>query len=428
MSRCQALKAASGTSPGQRFSTGPMDTSLFQLDFSANSVIGMTERLLSSDWRCTDGNDSLWQEANDRERLVAVDLNWFRKLALALQVLLGVGLMIGAEDLRAQAAPAGEIPSSLPGETTQEWNRRLEESTRKLSSAAPDSQADDYLIGADDLLEISVFEAHELNRTVRVSASGEISLEMLGTVKAAGLTPRELEAVLQSALRRTYMKDPHVGVFVRELQSHSVSVIGAVKRPGVFQIRGTKTVLELLSMAEGLADDAGDTVVVMRGAGAPANAALVDPIQDGKSGIVEVNLKSLLESVNPAFNVPVHPGDIVKVTRAGIVYVVGDVKKPGGFVLHSNENISALQALALAEGLNRTSAKSQARIIRTDQNTDQRIAIPIDLGKILASRSPDPMLQPKDIVFIPDSSAKSAFYRGAEAVLSTATGVAVYRW
>ena len=87
-----------------------------------------------------------------------------------------------------------------------------------------------------------------------------------------------------------------------------------------------------------------------------------------------------------------------------------------------------LQALALAEGVTRTSAKSQARIIRTDQGTEKRIEIPLDLGKILANKSPDLLLQAKDVVFVPDSSAKSAFYRGAEAVLSTATGVAIYRW
>jgi polysaccharide export outer membrane protein len=305
------------------------------------------------------------------------------------------------------------------------------------------------------MLEITVFEAPELNHTLRVSANGEISLQLLGEVRVGGLTPRQLELVLQELLGRTYMKDPHVGVFVRELQSHPVSVVGAVKRPGVFQIRGTKTVLELLSMAEGLADDAGDTVLVMRGASSPGasgrentdqkphfDAAVSLPIrdaplasrptavpqQDGASQIEEVNLKRLLESDDPAFNIPVHPGDIVKVPRAGIVYVVGEVKKPGGFVLRSNENISVLQALALAEGLTRTSLKSQARIIRTDQSTDKRTEIPVDLGKILASKVPDPLLQPKDIIFVPDSSAKSAFYRGAEAVLSTATGVAIYRW
>ena len=350
--------------------------------------------------------------------------------------------------------PGGKSPSSPQEEGAQQINERLEESRKTLSRTLPEPKEAEARIGPDDVLDITVFEAPELNCTLRVSANGEISLQLLGPVKAGGLTPGQLESVLQGLLRGKYMKDPHVGVFVRELQSHPVSVVGAVKKPGVFQIRDTKTVLELLSMAEGLADDAGDTVLVMRGAGFPGSSGRDSVEQEMQAGgtashsaggealtsgpagvtghegvteIVEVNLKSLLESVDPIFNIPVHPGDIVKVTRAGIVYVVGGVKKPGGFVLKSNENISVLQALALAEGLTRTSLKSQARIIRTDQSTDKRMEIPVDLGKILASKAPDPLLQPKDIIFVPDSSAKSAFYRGAEAVLSTATGMAIYR-
>jgi polysaccharide export outer membrane protein len=292
----------------------------------------------------------------------------------------------------------------------------LEQSREMLAATSPDPQGDESRIGPGDLLEITVFEAPEMNRTLRVSATGEISMQLLGPVRAAGLTPQELESALVEMLGRTYMKDPHVGVFVRELQSHPVSVVGAVKKPGVYQIPDSKTLIELLSMAEGLADDAGDTVLIMRGR----------PQEHGD--IVKVNLKNLLESSDSTLNVPVHSGDIVKVARAGIVYVVGEVKKPGGFVLKSNENISMLQALALAEGLTRVSAKSQVRIIRTDQSSDKRVEIPVDLGKVLASKSPDPILQPRDVVFVPDSSAKSAFYRGAEAVLSAATGVAVYRW
>jgi len=382
-------------------------------------------------------------------------MNHANETPCKVQVFLSIALLSVTGGMRAQDLPTGKQPSSFRGETTQELNRRLEESRKTLSLALPEPTEDESRIGPDDLLQITVFEAPDLNRTLRVSANGEISLQLLGPVKAGGLTPRQLELVLQELLRRTYMKDPRVGVFVQELQSHPVSVVGAVKRPGVFQIRGTKTVLELLSMAEGLADDAGDTVLVMRGASttgsigrdnaepesqkdgtvfpATDDAALASgpsaPTKQERAGeIVEVNLKSLLESDDPAFNIPVHPGDIVKVTRAGIVYVVGEVKKPGGFVLRSNENITVLQALALAEGLTRTSLKSQARIIRTDQSTNKRTEIPVDLGKILASKASDPLLQPKDIIFVPDSSAKSAFYRGAEAVVSTATGVAVYRW
>jgi polysaccharide export outer membrane protein len=382
------------------------------------------------------------------ERLVAVGLNLGNESNRRLQFLLAMALLCVAGSIRAQGFSAGKRAFSTGGEVKEPSNQRPEEPSKAPSNALPELSDSESRIGPDDLLDITVFEAPDLNRTLRVSANGEISFQLLGAVKAGGLTPRQLELILQESLRRTYMKDPHVGVFVRELQSHPVSVVGAVKRPGVFQIRGTKTVLELLSMAEGLADDAGDSVLVMRGtsvsrsngkekkgtifpeanAGAASTAPSRISAEEVPGEIVEINLKNLMDSVNPAFNLPVHPGDIVKVPRAGIVYVVGEVRKPGGFVLRNNENITVLQALALAEGLTRTSLKSQARIIRTDQGTDKRVETPIDLGKVLASKSSDTLLQPNDILFVPDSSAKSAFYRGAEAVLSTATGVAIYRW
>jgi polysaccharide biosynthesis/export protein len=346
--------------------------------------------------------------------------------------------LLAAPMARAQSAHAETGNPWLQAANAREFNQSLEQShnTPQGTSSAP---VDESRIGPDDLLDITVFEAPEMNRTLRVAANGEISLQLLGLVKASGLTPQELEIVLQEMLRKTYMRDPHVGVFVRELQSHAVSVVGAVKMPGVYQIRGTRTVIELISMAQGLSDDAGDTVLVMRGAGLTAPGDLdtqipaqqqtgtVSPAVDNE--ITTINLKSLLESTNPALNVSVHSGDIVKVTRAGIVYVVGEVGKPGGFVLKSNENISVLQAIALAEGLTRTSAKSQARIIRTEQTTDKRIEIPLDLGKILASKAPDLMLQPKDVVFVPNSAGKTALYRSAQAALTTASGVAIYgRW
>ena len=314
-----------------------------------------------------------------------------------------------------------------PAETTEDYNRRLEQLRQMLEKdAVPGSMpvtapgnALEYRIGREDLIEITVFEASELNRTLRVSANGEITLPLVGTVRAEGLAPRTLESVLEELLRRTYLKDPHVGVFVREMQSHPVSVFGAVRKPGVYQLRGEKTVIEVLALAEGLADDAGDTVLVERGAG-PDSAPLGETVQ--------VSLKSLLTSADSGANVRVRPGDIVKVTRAGIVYVVGEVRKPGGFLLRTNENISVLQALALAEGLTRTSAKNQARIIRTNPETGARMELPIRLGDILTGRAQDALLLPRDIVFVPNSAAKSALLRGLEAGLSTVTGLAIYRF
>jgi polysaccharide export outer membrane protein len=343
----------------------------------------------------------------------------------------------------------GRPAQSLAGETTEDYNRRLEQLRHSLAELAPALPADEYRVGPHDLLDVNVFEAPELNRTLRVSAGGEISMPLLGVVHAAGLTAQELEVFLEYRLRE-YMKAPHVGVLVTSIESHPISVVGAVKKPDVFQVRGPKSVLEMLSLAEGLADDAGDEVLVMRGAGlrfaASQESELKEPslaqpsaiheaapqpvgasANDGlnSSDTIRVNLANLLESGDPKYNVAVYPGDIVKVTRAGIVYVVGDVKKPGGFVLKSDERMSVLKAIALAEGLTGTSAKNRTQIIRTDE-AGQRSEIPINLGKLLAGKVPDPPLRPGDIVFVPNSTGRAALYRGTEAAIATASGVLIF--
>ena len=173
----------------------------------------------------------------------------------SVPVLLAAGILfaMAAAAVWGQSEPAAQGRPKFEGRTTQEYNQRLEQLRQMLDPQLPAANADEYRIGPDDLLDITVFEAPELNRSQRVSAGGQISLPLLGAVQAGSLTPRELEFVLEELLRRTYMKEPHVGVFVREMQSHAVSVFGAVKKPGVFQVRGAKTVVELLSMAEGLA-------------------------------------------------------------------------------------------------------------------------------------------------------------------------------
>ena len=353
-----------------------------------------------------------------------------------------------AQTPQPDANPA--VPPATHSETTEDYNRRLEELNQSLSAHPAAGEQAEYRIGAHDLLEINVFEAPDLNRSLRVSASGEISMPLLGAIQSTGLTARELEGVIEIKLRQ-YMKDPHVGVFVATVESHPVSVVGAVKKPGVFQIRGTKTVLEMLSMAEGLADDAGDEVLVMRGAGLqfgsdsnhtvnhdvtpvslqndsqdPSNAATAADPAVGET--IKINLKDLLESGDQRYNVPVYPGDIVKVTRGGIVYVIGEVKKPGGFVLKSDQNMSVLKAIALAEGLTSTSAKSRTKIIRTDEHSGKRVEFPIDLGKVLAGKAPDTPLKPADIVFVPNSSGKTVLYKGTEAAVATASGLAIWRF
>jgi polysaccharide export outer membrane protein len=319
-----------------------------------------------------------------------------------------------------------------PAKSAEDDNRRLARLRESLAEGTSISQRQEYRIGTHDLLEINVFEAPELNRSLRVSAGGEISMPLIGQVQVGALTAREIEDVLESRLN-DFMNAPHVGVFVSAMESHAVSVAGAVKKPGVFQLRESKSLIEMISLAEGLADDAGDTVTIMRATGlsssseAVAGSAAV-PANDASHNqeTVHVNLRDLLESGDPRFNLPVYPGDIVKIAPAGIIYVVGEVKKPGGYVIKGSGKMSVLKAIAMAEGLTATSAKSRTRIIRTDSRSGQRTEISINLEKILAEKAPDQELMPADIVFVPNSTGKAALYRGTEAVLSIVSGVIIF--
>jgi polysaccharide export outer membrane protein len=334
--------------------------------------------------------------------------------------------------------------------TIQDYNRRLEQLRRDFSAQTLQHQTADYRIGPQDVIDISVFEAPELDRSLRVPANGEISIPLLGDTRALGLTAHELEQTLVDKLR-VYIKDPHVGVLVSGIESHTVSVIGEVNKPGVFQVRGTKTLLEMLSLAQGLSQEAGDDVLVMRGAALHkeqdftiGNAGSRIPVATGSAGAqapnveiptsesqdnetIRINLKRLLDSRDVRYNVAVYPGDIVKVTRAGIVYVVGGVRRPGGFALKNNQRMSVLKAIALSEGLTNTSAKSHTRIIRTNEASGQRSEIPVDVGKILAGKAADVDLEAADIVFIPNSGAKSALYKGTDAIIATASGLVIFR-
>jgi polysaccharide export outer membrane protein len=363
---------------------------------------------------------------------------------LVLVVLLSIGLTGAAESPAQEPANASASDANLTSppsvQSTQDYNDRLERLREQFAQQVPGSSGD-YRIGPQDLLEISVFEAPELNRTVRVSESGEVSLPLLGGIHVAALTARELESALAQRLRE-FLKDPHVNVMITAIESHPISVIGEVNKPGVFQVRGSKTLLEMLSMAQGLAADAGDEVLVMRSAGfnsgqelgqkggptaQPATKNPDDPKPGEESpGTVSINLRHLLNSRDPKFNVPVYAGDIVKVPRAGIVYVVGAVKRPGGFTIKGNEQMSLLKVIALAEGLSNTPSKARTKIIRTDESSGKRSEIAVDIGKILDGKAPDMNLQAADIVFVPNSAGKTALYKGTEAIVATASGLVIF--
>jgi polysaccharide export outer membrane protein len=289
-----------------------------------------------------------------------------------------------------------------------------------------------YVLGPDDVITIQAPDVEEITgKPVRIDMRGNINLPMVGRLQVAGLTADELEAKIKERLKK-YLQEPEVTVFISEFRSQPVSVIGAVQSPGVHQVQGRKTLFEVLSMAGGLRADAGYSVNITRKlewGRIPLPTAKDDPT--GTFSIASVSVKSIMAATNPAENIAIKPEDVISVPKGELVYVIGAVRRSGGFVLGENETMSALQVLSLAEGLDRFAAPQNAKIMRAVPNNGTRIEIPVDLKKLIAGKGADMPLKADDILFIPNSPGKAAAVRGLETVLgmgsSIGTGVAIYR-
>jgi polysaccharide biosynthesis/export protein len=284
-----------------------------------------------------------------------------------------------------------------------------------------------YIMGPDDQITLSVSDVDELsNKPMRIDMKGNIHLPMAGRVHAAGLTAEQLQSEIEERMKK-YVNDPDVVVSVSEYRSQPVSVLGAVNTPGVHQLEGHKTLFEVLSSAGGVRSDAGNTVTITRelkwGA-IPLPNAKNDP--SGKYSIASVKVKEISDGKNPADNIIIKPDDVISVSKADVVYCIGSVHKPGGFVLGESESLSALQVLALAEGFDAKAAADRAKILRETPGTMQRTEIPVNLKQLMAGKGSDMPLRANDILFVPNSAAKSAMGRTAEAALQIATGLAIY--
>ena len=285
-----------------------------------------------------------------------------------------------------------------------------------------------YVLGPGDQVTVFITDAEQnSDRPLLVDMTGHIRLALVGRVHVAGLTVTQLEETLVESLKK-YFKRPDVTVSIAEYGSQPVSVIGEVKNPGVHQVRGRKTLVEMLALAGGLEDTAGSTVKITRRAewGAiPLANAITDPT--GQFSVAEVALKPLIGAKNPEVNILVRPQDVISVPRADTVYVIGQVVRSGGFQLNEHENISVLQALSMAGGLDRMAKPQDARILRLEPGSPSRTEIAVDLRELLDGRKSDVPMQPEDILFVPDNIPKRAFVRGLEAALQMATGVVIWR-
>ena len=289
-----------------------------------------------------------------------------------------------------------------------------------------------YVLGPNDQITIRALDAEELSdKTYRVGQDGDLTLPMIGRVKAVGFTAGQLESELAGKLEK-YIRHPKVAVTVTEFHSQPVSVIGAVTTPGIVQLQGQKTLVEVLAMAGGLRSDAGQTATVSRRQEwgiLPLPGARMD--QPGQVSVAEVRLKDVLQARNPEQNITMRPNDIISVPRAETIYVLGAVKRAGGFVLNERDALSVLQALSLAEGLDRTASPQKAKILRMAPGTTRRTELPVNLKQIFSGKATDVALQPDDILFIPDSAEKRAALRTLEALMSigqtAGAGVVLYR-
>ena len=386
-------------------------------------------------------------------------------------------LLFQASALRAQEVTVAGTP--------QQTNERIKELTSNSKAAVHD-----YVIGNGDLLSITVFDVPELTRDVRVSQTGTISVPLVPVrLEVTGLSEIQAEQKIAEVLEANgLVSHAEVGVVVKEHKSKPITIVGAVAHPMVYEADRPVTLLEAIAQAGGVTNDAGDSVIVSRthtatfveipnptsitpnqppGSGEPADlkapasaasAATQDnnpasgtsfpsaeemakspapsadtnspPASDKKSispNAITVNLDELVEAGDMRNNIPLQAGDVVTVPHAGIVYVLGSVNRPGGFVIANDRTqLTVMKILALAGGLTRTAKSSHAYIIRPDAQGKQTNS-EIDLKKVLNHQAEDVPMRASDILYVPENVAKAVALQAIALTIAMGTSVAIYR-
>lgn len=296
------------------------------------------------------------------------------------------------------------------------------------SNDAVEQDPSTYVLGPGDELTVSAVDVQEFAKEpYRIALDGTLTLPLTGSIPATGLTMDQISAAIRERLSR-YVKSPDVTVNLLEMRSQPVSVLGEVRNPGVVQLMGQKTLFEVLSLAGGLNPDAGTTIRITRekkwGTIPLADASSDD---SGQFWVAEVGVKEVLEGSSPEKNISIKPNDVITVPKGEIVYVLGAVKKSGGFVLGSRDRVTILQALAMAEGLDHFADTSKAKIVRKTNASAKPLEIRVDVGKLLHGKAADIALADNDILFVPVSGTKEAVSRTVEAGFNIGTGIAIWR-
>ena len=365
--------------------------------------------------------------------------------------------------------------------TPQEANDKIR-TLGKESKSSPH----EYTIGNGDLLSITVFDVPDLTRDIRVSQAGTISMPLVPTrLHITGLTESQAEQLIADVLQANgLVSHPEVGVMVKEHKSRPITIVGAVMHPMVYEADSSVTLLEALAEAGGVSVDAGDTIIVTRGhassfvmvpnpepvstpapgaafstnsnadatvpapeapnsGAAPAFPSASDmnqtqttapptdsstpPSTASAGNIITINLNELIEKGDTRNNIPLLAGDVVTVPHAGIIYVLGAVNRPGGFVLSNDRTqLTTMKVLSLAGGLTKIAKLDHAVIIRKD-GTGKQTETEVDLSSILKQKTEDIQMRASDVLYIPDNHVKEVLLTALQISVAVATAVAIYR-
>jgi polysaccharide export outer membrane protein len=305
---------------------------------------------------------------------------------------------------------------------------RAQNTLQPARTQADLTQNQEYVLGPDDQLKIWAlgFEDEFKDKIIRVEPNGDIDLPIIGRLKAAGLTALQLETALVEKMKRT-VRQPQVSVVIAEYGSQPVSVLGSVNQGGVLQLKGRRTLAEILSMAGGLRPDAGPMVRITRDSEwgpIPLTTAIKDP--SGRFSVAEVKTNDILGARTPAENILIRPHDVITIAPAESISVIGAVQKPGPFPMNARTNVTVLEALAMAGGYGSMPQPQNARILRVSQGGQERQEIAVDLRKITAGKSEDITMRPNDILLVPTSMAKKVGAKAGEAALAALVGVAIF--
>lgn len=319
----------------------------------------------------------------------------------------------------------GEIPTAGPGQDSRPQDpvppptgsstpkKPNDQSSERPSSGVFITSPNDYRIGPNDVIEVRVDKAPELSGMFRVNSTGSILMQHLGRVTVMGKSPDEVAQMLVGLLKGEYLKDPFVVVEVKQYNSRAFFVQGSVRNPGMYYIEGPPSLLKLIIIAGGLADNHGSTAFIIREI-KPEEAAVEEEAQpvastDGDDA-VKAKYELIKRNINGLFkgafdqDLIIEPGDVVNIPSTEVFFVAGEVHAPGSFPLR--EGTSLRQAISLAQGTTGNAALGRGLIFREDPVTGKRQEIAVDISDVMKGKKEDVPIMPNDTIIVPNSKLK----------------------